>query len=71
MNLYRIGKLNDFNGDGISEQKIKMNINSEIKQDFEKLRKLAIEMVSKCILMKIFVSKEEIQRFREFVKETC
>ncbi len=43
MNIYRIGKLNEF--DDEASLKISENKQSEIKNDFDKLRKLAIEMV--------------------------
>ena len=47
MNLYRIGKLNDFEDE--ASMKIVENKQSEMKNDFEKLRKLAIEMVCRVI----------------------
>ena len=43
MNLYRIGKLNEFDDEAC--MKIAENKQSYIKNDFEKLRKLANEMV--------------------------
>jgi hypothetical protein len=43
MNLYRIGKLNEF--DDEAYMKISENKQNNIKNDFEKLRKLAFEMV--------------------------
>lgn len=48
MNMYRIGKLNEF-GDQASFR-ISENVQNELKSDFEKLRKLAIEMVCNTLL---------------------
>ena len=48
--MYRIGKLLDEQNDISSNQtKTDFNRQKQIKSDFEKLRKLAIEMVSFCI----------------------
>ena len=51
MNMYRIGKLDEFRNDE-SLMKISENRQNEMKVDFENLRKLAIEMVCFILIFK-------------------
>jgi hypothetical protein len=44
--MYRIGKLDEYTSEHAKDLNIDENRQKEMRNDFEKLRKLAIEMVS-------------------------
>jgi cytochrome b involved in lipid metabolism len=54
MNMYRIGRLDEFSDDE-SLMKINKNRQNEMKVDFENLRKLAVEMVRSAFLIFDFI----------------